>query len=98
MSQQSNQQPIPPDFWAGLRAVLPFAADGSVYFGAGALETHQGTKGAKYEVPGLSAGRCFNGERLKPLEKYAKTIDFYHNNGAIFYGDRMRGIVARRVG
>lgn len=92
----SNQQPIPPDFWTGLRAILDFASDGTVYFGDAALETHEGEKGAKYRVQGISKGPIYNGSRLKPLEEYAKTIDFYHDRGAMFKGDKVRGIVARR--
>lgn len=96
LDQPSNQQPIPPDFWTGLRAILDFASDDTVYFGNATLETHEGEKGAKYEVQGISPGPIYNGNRLKPLEVYAKTIDFYHERGALFKGDKVRGIVARR--
>lgn len=96
LDQQSNQQPVPPDFWTGLRAILDFSSDGTVYFSDAALETHEGEKGAKYKVQGITKGPIYNGSRLKPLENYAKTIDFYHDRGAMFLGDKVRGIVARR--
>ncbi|HOY61575.1 MAG TPA: hypothetical protein PK745_00215 [bacterium] len=93
----TTQLPVPEGFFDGLRSILAFASDNTIGFDADCLITHHGNKGARFDVLGLREGSVYNGERLLALEKYAKTVDFYTERGAMFMGDKMRGLVVRRT-
>lgn len=88
-----NPWPVPPEFFTALNAVASFSEDENVRFDAGVMRSHDtDAAGASYEVAGLPKGPMFNAKRLKLIEPYAKTIDFFAAGGtAMFFGDNMRG-------
>jgi len=97
LDQKSNQNSIPADFFEGVRTLMDFSDSGTIYFRQGSLTTVSSEgKGAKFNISGISEGPIYNGKRLLALEKYATSADFYNDRGAVFAGERMRGIVSRR--
>lgn len=100
LDMPANWQKVPNEFFNGLSTILDFASDGTIYFGEARLSTVSPDDikhaGASYDVPGISKGGIFNGNRFKLLEKHAVEVDLYHQRGAMFRGNGCRGIIARR--
>lgn len=96
LDQKSDPWPVPVDFFKGLEAVAPFAAEGRVFFKAGELSSHAETGvGASFEIPGLPKGPIFSTRLLALLKPHAQTVDFVANNGTMlaFFGPSIRGVV-----
>lgn len=92
----SKQEPLPADFYTALSTIASFSSgkkgEQKVYFMDGKMQTHRDEKeGASYEVEGLKMGPAFGIERLKRIEKYIKTADFYSHSTMFFFGDNLRG-------
>ena len=102
LDRQTNQLPIPTDFFTGVKVLEPFSEDGFVYCDTNIMRSHPDESlGASYEVYGLPKGPAFEIKQLKMLEPYIKTVDFFvpHRNHhmTIFYGENCRGAIAGRV-
>lgn len=101
LESESNQFPIPGDFFNGLNAVAPFSEDGSIYFQKEKLSSHntEGV-GASFEVAGLPSGPVYPAKQLQLLKGLAETIDFIAplQGGYClkFFGKSVRGIIAGR--
>lgn len=99
LDKQTNQQPLPPDFFIGLKAIEKFSENGDVYFDTGLMRSHpEDGKGATYEVVGLPKGPVFKIKQLKMLEPFIKSVDFFvpHRGHlmTIFHGENCRGAIA----
>jgi hypothetical protein len=94
LNKPSNAWPVSADFWNGLEAVAPFT-DSFIYFDAGLMRSHDNAaQGASYEVPGLPKGLAFPAKQLAMIRPYAKSIDFLAKDCLMFFGDRIRGVIA----
>lgn len=96
--------PVPAAFWEGLSAVAPFSEHGDIYLSPGMLRSHNTEGiGASFEVEGLPGGLIYPARQLALLRGWATAIDFnaqgsHGSRMLMAYGDKMRGVIAGRVG
>ncbi len=88
--------PIPKKFFAGLRSIEDFCADGRekglAYLSTTGISSHpDGEEGATFAMKGLKP-MCFNVRQLKNIEKACDTIAFDENR-AFFFGSNVRGVI-----
>lgn len=99
---KSDQWPLPPEFFEGLRTLEPFVQSArSIYLSKNKLHTHSNpSEGASYELSGVPDGFCFNIDMLFNLEGLAKKLDFGKDtprNTLLFSGDMTRGAIMPKV-
>jgi hypothetical protein len=96
LDKESNQTPLPEQFYSGLTKILPFIDEHErVYFHKDKIATSVvESSGAAVEIPGMLEGPIFNVKQLQKLEGIVKTIDFsQYPDPCIFYGDYLRGAI-----
>lgn len=96
LNVSSNAFPLPDNFYQAVETVLPFAENSRIYFLGDSVSTHaQCIEGASFEIIGIPKNRCYNGNYLKTLKPYVKSIDFGETPGsaALFFGDNLRGVM-----
>lgn len=99
MSQPTEPQELPDDFFDGLNKIAPFVSDdqhNGIYFRDGGLSTAgAGTQeGATIEIAGIPDGPVFNIKALRMLEGIVEKIDFtLYPKPCIFFGGNMRGAI-----
>lgn len=90
---------VPEGFFEGIETVATFHDLGHVIFAEGKVMSHPTEEvGAQYDVPGLPAGKSFDGKLLKKVAGHAKTIDLTtYPDRAFFFGgsdtNPVRGLV-----
>lgn len=96
--RQSNPLPVPAGLWEALEAVAPFSGDGLIYSRDGGLASDSNSNaGAFYEAASIPPGLCLSARQLGLLKGLAREIDFFVEGPSImFYGDRIRGLIAGR--
>lgn len=88
-----NPWPVPPEFFAAVRAVESFSENGNVYFEDGAIaSTSYSEQATTYKVEGLPERMGFNAKYLLMVEEAFKSAHF-GNNKVIFFGENMRGAI-----
>lgn len=76
----------PKELFEACEAVSGFNENGSVFFAEDAVMSHDtDLTGAQYKVKGLQAGKCFNGEYMKKIAPYAKSVDFTTYPDKLFF-------------
>jgi hypothetical protein len=93
-----NAIPVPPSFFAAVRAVKPFGeALGTsvpVYFQDEAISSHDAlSEGAVFEVPGIMAGPCFDAEKLGLIESLCERVCFQWEDRMSFCSGNARGVL-----
>lgn len=95
LNVEHNAVPIPPDLFAGVKAVRGFAEgdERNVFFRDGAVHAsrHDDT-GASYAVEGLATHGAYRVENLMLLEAVAERADFQRwPEAVVFFGGQLRG-------
>lgn len=89
----------PKELFEGCEAVYNFSDNKSVHFIDNAVMSHDtDLAGAQYEVKGLQGGQCFNGDYMKKIAPFAKTIDLTTLPGKMYFfggepANPVRGVV-----
>lgn len=94
----SNQQPVPEQFFEGVKAIKAFVTDQfhAAYLYPDYIGTHENLQGGAYhKVEGLTDTAVFAHRHLELLDGVAQTIDFStYPKPCIFMGERVRGAIA----
>lgn len=100
LNVQSNQQPIPTDFFKALNTVHAFAPDYRVWLKNGYVSTSANDYvGATFEVSDLNTNVVCNIRHLLLLEDFVTTFDFAGvNNVSHFFGENIRGAMSHFKG
>jgi len=86
--------PAPEDLYKGLDHVLPFSANGLIFFDADLIKSGDMGNVATYEVKGLPERMGFNGSFLKLIEKHFKQVQFIPSDYiAYFFNESVRGVI-----
>lgn len=96
LDKVSNQQPIDPRLFAGLKVVKPFVDKmNRVIFSENGIRTHhEDGEGASYDIEAFNTEGVYSLEMLALLDGVAKTIDFQDfPEPALWMGDRIRGAI-----
>jgi hypothetical protein len=101
LNQQVSPAPIPAGIFEAVEAVLPFSKEGSIYFGADTVRSHDDiAEGASFECPNAPANWAFNGKRFLYLKGRCDTIAFSQEARAAFFFNTtppMRGAISMRM-
>lgn len=96
LNVESQQAPIDPRMFAGLKAIKNFVDKmNRVYLRPGFIATHADAEEATtYDVPDLQSEGIYAHEMLSLLEGIVQTIDFAaYPKPCIFMGERLRGAI-----
>lgn len=90
----------PPGLFEAIEAVKPHADGSAIYLGPGVVKSHsQNDVGADYPVEGVTGFHVFNADYMKMIAPHAQRIDLNNSDrSAIFYGDRIRGVIMKMRG
>jgi len=98
--QPSDLPECPAGLFEAIEAVKPHAEGAGVYLGPGVVKSHsQADVGADYSVEGLSGYHVVNADYMKLIAPHAQRLDLNHSEtAAIFYGERIRGVLMKMRG
>lgn len=90
----------PATLFEACAAVAPFADTSAIYLGPGIVKSHPvDGAGADYPCEGLTGYAVFNSQYMKLIAPHAKKLDLHVNDQqAIFFGDRIRGVLMKMKG
>jgi len=101
---EATAKPLPTDFFEAIQSVADFSDDGAIRLSPGKVKSsyvEQGgdgpVTGASFDCEGLDAKATFNIKLLSLLNGVATSMDFAtHEDRAVFYGENVRGVIAKR--
>jgi len=95
LDNPSNPKPITPEFFDAIETVAGFNPQGVAIVKKGKITSHEtDDAGAQFELEGVEAGLCFDGEQAKSISGATTSIDMTtYPDRAFFFGDNMRGVI-----
>jgi hypothetical protein len=90
----------PPTLYEAVASVSSFCDGAAVYLGPGVVKSHSAQDvGADYPVEGLTGFSVISHAYVKLIAPYATRLDLNNSpESAIFYGDKVRGVVMKMRG